>query len=537
MGTAKQTKKSNKVLVSVVAIVVALVIVGLATFNVLDSTGIIARNTIVIESENYSVSLAEYSYYFANSYTSLMTQFNYYYQSMGLSSANLINSSKLLKEQACSLDSSMTWFDYFDNMATTEIQRVLALCEAAKAENMTLNDEDMKKVTDAIDEIKASAKSAGVSADDYIKNTYGAYGTTLNLKIVEKILEREALAGKYLQHYVDAVDVSDDALEKIYAENLDKYQVASYMSFTFDITDLLELTEADKPKEDAKDDAADGAKEGTSDDAKDGKNEDSQKIYKDKEEAKAVINNYQTKLMNAGTDDAFMEIIKDFCLNVLYMDEDDFSEDDFIVKNATLNKDDSKSKWVFEDARKVGDMQSFDKEIKDEKNEENNYTEITVLRVTAAKGKNTLPATADVKHILFSKDDYKDDSRVKEVYDKWVADGANLDDFDALAKAYSADKANKENGGLMEDLTVGSTVTEFDNWVFGEPREAGDHAIVHTKDYGWHIIYFVEAGEPQWKQTITTAVQNEAYTNAENAAADKYKSTVDSNKIEKNLNY
>lgn len=121
--------------------------------------------------------------------------------------------------------------------------------------------------------------------------------------------------------------------------------------------------------------------------------------------------------------------------------------------------------------------------------------------------------TATVRHILkaFEADE---DGNVSEeeneatrevtqaIYDSWQKNGGTEEVFNQLAVANS-DDTTASNGGLIQDLLPGQTVTNFNDWVFAEDREPGDSGIVET-EYGWHIIYFVEHGEYYWRLAATS---------------------------------
>lgn len=102
----------------------------------------------------------------------------------------------------------------------------------------------------------------------------------------------------------------------------------------------------------------------------------------------------------------------------------------------------------------------------------------------------------DVRHILIQPEDDTDEAwenarkKAQALYDSWVAGGATEEAFAALAKEYTAD-SNGDKGGLYENVGKGDMVEEFDTWIFDASRKAGDHGIVKTADYGYHLMYFV----------------------------------------------
>ena len=152
---------------------------------------------------------------------------------------------------------------------------------------------------------------------------------------------------------------------------------------------------------------------------------------------------------------------------------------------------------------------------------QNDGDNVAVVMVTREAGRDTA-ALKNVRHILFKSESYSDDTKVNEVYDKWVEDGKNKDDFIALVKEYSEDPGSVDNGGLYENVNRGDMVDEFNDWIFDEEREIGDSGIVKTS-YGWHIMYFDGNGEQLvWQKNAEEAIRQKAYDDADASAAEKY---------------
>ena len=91
---------------------------------------------------------------------------------------------------------------------------------------------------------------------------------------------------------------------------------------------------------------------------------------------------------------------------------------------------------------------------------------------------------------------------------QWQAGEATEESFAELAKENTAD-SNGAQGGLYENVTRGTMVTEFNDWCFDPARKAGDTGIVKTT-YGYHIMYFVgTASETFWELQVTNALKSE----------------------------
>ena len=98
--------------------------------------------------------------------------------------------------------------------------------------------------------------------------------------------------------------------------------------------------------------------------------------------------------------------------------------------------------------------------------------------------------------------------KAQEILDSW--DGTE-EGFATLAEEYSQDTGSKDNGGLYENVTKGSMVTEFEDWCYEPGRKAGDTGIVESS-YGQHIMYFVGYGTtPYWYSACESALISNAY--------------------------
>ncbi len=118
----------------------------------------------------------------------------------------------------------------------------------------------------------------------------------------------------------------------------------------------------------------------------------------------------------------------------------------------------------------------------------------------------------DVRHILLTTKTYGSETAAKakaeELLEKWEQGAATEDSFGTLAASYTEDTGSKESGGLYTDVAQGDMVKEFDAWCFDAARKKGDTDIVKTS-YGYHIMYFVEAGQQQWEISAHNAILSE----------------------------
>ena len=525
MSTKKNAKNSwgKKLLTWVVAIAIVAAVVALTLFNYAVDSGKISRNMIAAETENFSITVPEFEYIYrsvANSYISM-------FQSYGMS--NYINTSASHKTQQSAFGDG-TWFDYFLSAAKDQVSSMLTSCEAAYAEGLELDDDDYAAIDAEINSMSETAKSLGTSLKKYISNYFGPSITEQNVRNVFKL---QLLSNKYIDTHVDAADISEETLNKTYTDNVANYDVVNYLTFTFDYNDVYLDEKEQKAAETATDTTAATTTADTTAATTTAEPANDPVETIDKAEAEKLTKEYADKLiaaLTASEDDdnaeVFKSFMKDHSLNVLGLTASKAESQSYDSGNVKYTKDNEIREWAFADERKVGDFKLFEETEDHEHKDGDDHSALgktyTVVVLTKTEGPDQTIVTADVRHILFSKSDYTDDTKVTEIYNKWVADGAKVEDFEALAAEYSADTSNKDKGGLMEDLTKGSTVTEFNDWVFAEGRKAGDHAIVKTADYGWHIVFYETDGYAGWQKTIVDEIQSKAESDATKAATDAY---------------
>ena len=229
----KEKKKS--ILITVCVILAVILVLGLVVYNRLYDSGVILRAKTAVSSENFKVSGTMMAYFYNTQYQNFYSYFSYLGIQAGTS----------LKSQACSLLSNGgSWFDYF--MATTEsyVGNMLALCEAAKANGVTLDDEDKAAIDANMDALEATAKAYGYNTKTYLLMTMS---NPVSAGDVRKCLELNALAQKYYNTYMDSLSYTDAQIEEYYNENASTFEGVDYYSYTLYSTDFAEYDENENP--------------------------------------------------------------------------------------------------------------------------------------------------------------------------------------------------------------------------------------------------------------------------------------------------
>ena len=208
-----EDSKRTKLISIVLIVVIAAILFATIAVSVLSSTGIIFRMQTAMSSDNYTIngSMMAYLYY---------TQYNYYYN-MYASIFGSSVSSYLSTIRTNSLSGSRT-----------EAQKILILCEAAKAAGIKLEDEDLKKIDENIKSIEDTVRESKTNVSAYFGNV------GINIGDIREIVTLATLAQKYedmkMEEFENNVKDDEAAIKKYIADHMSKFYKADYLTFTVD---------------------------------------------------------------------------------------------------------------------------------------------------------------------------------------------------------------------------------------------------------------------------------------------------------------
>lgn len=472
----KKKEKRQGVILLVCVILVALLMIGVITYSKISDSGYFLRRSVAAETENYTVDGAMLTYFFYNNYQ----------QYASLASYLGIDTSQSLKAQAASFGTG-TWFDYFMTMTRNSVNEILAVCEAAKAAGVSLDDDDQSSIDATIDTLRETAKSHGYTISQYFVTTLGA---NLKEKDVRNCLELTTLASKYATQFTDSLTYTEEQCETYYSENKDSFDGVDFLTYTLSPEDF-----ASEEGEEGGDDT-----EGTETDETSGEETET-------DANTAAMQDYADRLAAASGTDEFSDIVKEYRMEVLGEDEETAQTycDGSLTVTHALKTDASVTNvadWAF--SASAGDTtSSTDEESGD----------ISVYFLTKAPYRDET-TTRNVRHILLNVNSYDSEeacqTAAEAVYAEWESAGFTLDKFLELNEQYNED-SSVTNGGLYENVAPGDMVTEFNDWLFDEARVPGDHGLISTS-YGWHLMYYEgESDETVWQADAENALSSADY--------------------------
>lgn len=177
--------------------------------------------TVAAGSRSFSV--AEVNYLYNMQYVNMLSTYGNYISMLGL------DATKPLDEQKCSMnngDENYTWDDYFMDSAKTQLTQLAAFEAYAEANGITLDDEDMAEIDEAIDSIAETAKENNYgSANKFLSANYGK---GCNEAVVRDIMELQSIATKVQDSVTAGLEYSAEELAAKYETVKDDYDKFTY---------------------------------------------------------------------------------------------------------------------------------------------------------------------------------------------------------------------------------------------------------------------------------------------------------------------
>ncbi len=487
---AKAAKKNAKsiekrtaaagILKKVVAIVLAVAIVGGIAWKVVDSLGIIERAVTAVNIGDEKITAAQFNYY----YTAQYQQMAYYaQQGVSIGFDTNIAPDEQDSTQKDEDDNVLTWDEVFKDSAAKYAQFVYAYYNEAVKAGYTLSDDEKKEINDTIENYRDEAATNNYSLNAYLRESFGG---GFNEKTFRKQLEMETLAQNYSEDKTSELNtnISDADIKAEYDANRKNYDYADVRYYSFAFT-ALTLNDGETSENLEKRQAAANAKV-----------EAEAKAVYDKLTDEASFKAAITALKNEGkenpTDADYTTLSETTTYSSLYASTSDEVAD-----------------WAFDAARKAGDKNLI-------------VGDKAVYIVYSVKPIYTMNSI-DVRHCLVEfeaedaenvTDDEKKATRAKAqaLLDEWLAGDKTEESFAEMVKNNTADTASAETGGLYEGLRITENfVAPFEEWSFDDARKAGDYDIVET-EYGYHIMYFSSdnTDDLDWKAAIRKSKGAEA---------------------------
>ncbi len=477
----KEAKKLKAYSIAFIAVMLVVVITALSVMAVttVKSSGIIEKNTHAATIGEHKINSVELRYYYNGA---IDNYYNYYYSMYSDSTSTMLNMmgldlSKPLDEQTYPSDETMTWADYFVDAALDNLQHAYTLSDKAKAEGMTLSEDDKTTIDTELSNLSLYAMIYGYSdVDQYLS---AMYGPGSNEKTYRAYSERNALANAYYNAHNDSLTYDDAAIREYEKDVINDYNSYTYASYYLAYTKFLG--------------------EGTTD-------EDGKVTYTDEEndQARADAKAAAESLLTATNADEL-----DAAIAALEINKDATTTPSSTKSTDTLGSSVSETykEWLTDSSRKENDITviPYESTSTDADGNETKTLNGYYVVLFQSMDDNTRPL-GDVRHLLVSFEGGTTDDDGNTTYSEeekaaakteaegyletWKNGEATEDSFIELVKEHS-DDSSAEDGGLFESITPTSNYVEnFLNWSIDLERKAGDTAVIET-EHGYHVMYYV----------------------------------------------
>ena len=416
----------------IICVIIFAVLIAAAVFI---NSDYLSTNTTAVVVNGNKYSPAELNFYYNLAYNQFYEQYSSYI-------SYLLDTTKPLNAQECTLTESGTWADYFTEQALVIMKESDILYNKAIAEGYTVEGEVYETAEANLEYIAAMATAYGYpSVDDYLQASYcKAMDSETYLEISAKYM----LSSKYAGDNYDSFEYTNDQLAAYYAENADEYDTYSFNIYIINTSNSA-YSELETAEE---------------------------KLVAAEADAQALIAATTEEEFNAAA-------------AVLSGTESVETKTVAIGQNLSNPYAD----WLKDASRVEGDIFTTSTE-----------TAVYVVRFISREDCNY--NTVDVRHILIKAETAADGTgstaealgtakaELDAIYEEWLANPTE-ENFIALANEHSDDTAAD---GLYEKVFKYEMVEEFNNFCFAEGRQPGDTAIVYGTNgsyEGYHLIYFV----------------------------------------------
>ncbi len=454
--------KSKKIHSAIGYAVTALIVIAFALLIFVNS-GYLQTNATAATVNDHKLTPVEFNYFYQDSFYRLYSQYNSY----GMWSYMGLDDTQPIEKQDCILDSNGgTWGEYLTQSALDTALQTYVLYDAALEAGYTLDEE----AQNSIDSTKASIESAAESGnfknvDDYLEENYGK-GATLESYI--QYITAQQIASSYATEKEESYSYSDSDLRSYYDENSQEFDKVTYR--VFDVA-----TDSD-----------------------------------DASAAKNTADAMQAEL--DGTEESFIKAAQNYAPEDM---AESYEDESYTLKKSQLYSSVSTdyADWLFSDSRVAGESQVIATDsgysvVMFLSRDNNDYNTVNVRHILIQVATS---GTDDDGNAVSTDSDWSACKEAIEAIEaEWLESDMTEDTFAEMAEEKSEDTGSAANGGLIEDISKGQMVEDFENWCF-EPHEVGDTGIVKSTN-GYHLIYFSGTGEEYWKTLADDAKRDDDYT-------------------------
>lgn len=493
LAEQKETKKFRTYTITFVAVLALVLVLAIGTISITayNNSGIRERAADALTIGSHTLSNADLNYFYIDT---INREYSELYNMYGDYATWVLGFDPSVPLNEQNYEAGKTYADYYVEKAIEDAKDIYAVYDAAVAANHTCTEEETAEITETIKGIEAAAKLSGVSFNRYLKAMYGNGANKANFKNYMNVI---TTVNSYQTKYHDSLTYDKAAIDAYDKEHFNEFSSFDYATFLVDSEDFL---------------TGGTEKDGTT-------------VYseKEKDDARKAAEAVAKELVEskANSVDSLDAAIK---AHSKYKDNSSAKatkSEDAIYTSINENI----AQWLGEEDRKIGDITylEYKNTVTDDEGKETEVVEGYYIVIMLGRNDNH-EKLVNVRHILVKPTEnstnedgtkYSSDEELAEakkqieaIRDEWLAGEKTEESFGKLAIEKTQDDGSKATGGLYEDVTPGSMVESFDEWIFDSSRKAGDYDIVKT-EYGYHLMYFVDHCDETYREHMITDTMRE----------------------------
>ncbi len=447
----KEREKREERISRIVGIALVVILVGIvASFPI--------RNYLTINGtyatvNGEKISRVEFDFNYQVARSSYLNQYGAYLSYFGLDTSRDIDSQMY--------SDTLTWGDYFDELAVQNIARTMGLEKEARGEGFTYDvagdyNEYRQQLADA-------ATEGGTTVKNYIKQLYGPYATEARIK---PCLERNLYVNAYSEAVAEKLTPGQEDIQAYYDEHTASYDSVDYYKKEVNAELPTEPTELADPQDDTEEEGGDQGGEGSEESTEEAYQPSEAEIAAAMEKAKEEADRLEKDILTDG--EAFTNAKRSA---VSYMISD----------------------WLFDEERKQGDTTVI---------EDSSSHKYYVVGFESRYLDET--PTANLRVALTGEDNGQ------AILDEWKGGAATEESFAEICDKYNDPEVTSLEGGLLEGAIASDMPSELAEWIGDSARAAGDTAVISpAAEQYTYVLYYVGAGDAEWIQRIRTTILNE----------------------------
>ena len=469
--TKKEEKAKRKTRIITITIISILVLVSASA--ILINSSFIRRTLPVVTIDGVAFSTTEFEYFFNTQYLEYMNMMS---QFQGLGD-NLPNPRRPLSTQVYNNETGETWADFFTELALSRMSNLTSLYNSANAANFTLTEEHLEEIEQELAMISLQAMLEGApNTDSFLQQMFG---NSINESTYRKILNFVSTAGAYSEFVRESFSYTPEQISGYYQENRDSLDVFNYRSFVLshEQLDILDF--------------------------------ESEEAYNAEVEASIeAVRLRAAQIVSEGVENA------DEFIEIAQRETDNYSDWIGSVQfRMGESLDGAFENWLRNDQRNYGDMTAIDSATGSTilyfvSRDDNTYKTVAMRQILILRDNidpNDFPeGEADPAYIsAIENAQLESHERAELVYSLFIAAGETENALLNLMAEHSDDTTE---GGFYEDIARFSyssshsytmkVVPEIEEWLFDENRKFGDSQLISTRDFGYHLVYFMGFGDP-----------------------------------------